>query len=144
MQTLKFPLTITIFYWCHNLSLCFANPHFQGKGKVTTYFLIGKDGFDKPLPDLSKAATLEEHEFKWLSYNLITSHISIGSKQLKTNQVSINIVLCCNHHIPYFKCVVIPTVHMWSLSKLKQPIFNSSLKAATLQNNMNTSFFWTL
>ena len=31
---------------------------------MLTYFLNGRDGFIKPLPDLSKAATLEEHNFK--------------------------------------------------------------------------------
>ena len=37
---------------------------FQGKGDVTTYFLVGKDGFDKPLPDIRLAASIEEHVFK--------------------------------------------------------------------------------
>ena len=36
----------------------------QGKGTITTYFLNGKDGFTKPLPDLKEAASLSEHEFK--------------------------------------------------------------------------------
>ena len=37
---------------------------FQGKGTIVSYFLCGKDGFDKPLPNLKEAASLEEHEFK--------------------------------------------------------------------------------
>jgi len=36
----------------------------KGKGTVVTYFLAGKDGFDKPLPDLKKAASLADHSFK--------------------------------------------------------------------------------
>jgi len=36
----------------------------KGKGTIVTYFLAGYDTFDKPLPDLSMAAGLEEHSFK--------------------------------------------------------------------------------
>ncbi|KAK3106092.1 hypothetical protein FSP39_012602 [Pinctada imbricata] len=36
----------------------------KGKGTVETYFLHGKDGFTKDLPDLTKAASLKDHEFK--------------------------------------------------------------------------------
>ena len=36
----------------------------QGKGSITTYFLRGREGFNKSLPDLAKAAGIEEHEFK--------------------------------------------------------------------------------
>ncbi|KAJ7376461.1 hypothetical protein OS493_034449 [Desmophyllum pertusum] len=36
----------------------------KGKGTMLTYFLNGREGFMKPLPDVSKAATLEEHTFK--------------------------------------------------------------------------------
>ncbi|XP_064598666.1 atrial natriuretic peptide receptor 2-like [Liolophura sinensis] len=36
----------------------------KGKGVIQTYFLHGKEGFHKPLPDLAKAASLEEHHFK--------------------------------------------------------------------------------
>lgn len=36
----------------------------QGKGTMLTFFLNGREGFKKPLPDLSKAASLEEHTFK--------------------------------------------------------------------------------
>ena len=36
----------------------------KGKGTVVTYFLFGKDGYTKELPDLSKAAGIEEHNFK--------------------------------------------------------------------------------
>ena len=36
----------------------------QGKGSITTYFLTGKDGFKKKLPDPALAAPLSEHEFK--------------------------------------------------------------------------------
>ncbi|KAK2188314.1 hypothetical protein NP493_136g04017 [Ridgeia piscesae] len=38
--------------------------HMKGKGTVTTYFLLGKKGFNKPLPDLARAAPLSEHECK--------------------------------------------------------------------------------
>ena len=36
----------------------------KGKGTILTYFLVGKDGFTKPLPDLSQAVPESEHEFK--------------------------------------------------------------------------------
>jgi hypothetical protein len=36
----------------------------QGKGTIVTYFLVGKDGFNKKLPDVALAAPLSEHEFK--------------------------------------------------------------------------------
>ncbi|KAL9987194.1 hypothetical protein ACROYT_G001458 [Oculina patagonica] len=36
----------------------------KGKGTIVSFFLYGKDGFDKPLPNLKEAASLEEHEFK--------------------------------------------------------------------------------
>ena len=36
----------------------------KGKGQIDTFFLTGKDGFAKELPDLSFAAGIEEHEFK--------------------------------------------------------------------------------
>ena len=36
----------------------------QGKGTIVSFFLCGKDGFNKPLPSLQNAAALEEHEFK--------------------------------------------------------------------------------
>jgi len=36
----------------------------QGKGTMITYFVLGKTGFDMPMPDLSRAATAEEHDFK--------------------------------------------------------------------------------
>ncbi|XP_044174474.1 atrial natriuretic peptide receptor 1-like [Acropora millepora] len=36
----------------------------KGKGCLFTYFLNGREGFTKSLPDLNKAATLEEHDFK--------------------------------------------------------------------------------
>ena len=36
----------------------------QGKGKILTYFLVGKDGFTGKQPDLLKAASLKEHTFK--------------------------------------------------------------------------------
>ena len=38
--------------------------HFQGKGTVRTFFLVGKENFDKELPNLKLAAPLAEHEFK--------------------------------------------------------------------------------
>ena len=37
---------------------------FQGKGTIRTFFLSGKDGFTKPLPDIRLAAGLEAHTFK--------------------------------------------------------------------------------
>ena len=36
----------------------------KGKGTINTYFLYGKEGFTKPLPDLNWAAGINEHEFK--------------------------------------------------------------------------------
>lgn len=36
----------------------------KGKGTLLTFFLNGRDGFLKSLPDLSKAAPMEEHSFK--------------------------------------------------------------------------------
>jgi len=36
----------------------------KGKGTITTYFLKGKVGYDKSLPDLRLAASIEEHSFK--------------------------------------------------------------------------------
>ena len=36
----------------------------KGKGVINTYFLIGKEGFNKELPDLNNAASLADHEFK--------------------------------------------------------------------------------
>ncbi|KAL9957701.1 hypothetical protein ACROYT_G034630 [Oculina patagonica] len=36
----------------------------KGKGSILTYFLKGREGFDKPLPDLSLQAGVEEHSFK--------------------------------------------------------------------------------
>ena len=36
----------------------------QGKGKILTYFLVGKDGYTGKQPDLSRAATMKDHTFK--------------------------------------------------------------------------------
>ena len=36
----------------------------KGKGTINTYFLYGKEGFTKPLPDENWAAGILEHEFK--------------------------------------------------------------------------------
>ena len=36
----------------------------KGKGVINTYFLSGKDGFEKSLPDLTCAVGLDQHEFK--------------------------------------------------------------------------------
>ena len=36
----------------------------KGKGQIETYWLTGREGFDKTLPYLSLAASIEEHEFK--------------------------------------------------------------------------------
>lgn len=36
----------------------------KGKGSILTYFLKTREGFYKPLPDLSMAAGMEEHSFK--------------------------------------------------------------------------------
>ena len=36
----------------------------KGKGEIHTYFLTGREGFNKSLPDLSMAAGLDAHEFK--------------------------------------------------------------------------------
>ena len=36
----------------------------KGKGEIHTYFLQGRDGFTKSLPDLSMAAGMDAHDFK--------------------------------------------------------------------------------
>ncbi|KAJ7340079.1 hypothetical protein OS493_002803 [Desmophyllum pertusum] len=36
----------------------------KGKGSILTYFLKGREGFDKPLPDLNLQAGMDEHDFK--------------------------------------------------------------------------------
>ena len=36
----------------------------KGKGTINTYFLTGKDGYTKELPNLDNAAGLAEHDFK--------------------------------------------------------------------------------
>ena len=38
--------------------------HSQGKGTMTTYWLTGKDGFDRPLPAPELAASASQHDFK--------------------------------------------------------------------------------
>ena len=38
--------------------------HAQGKGVMTTYWLTGKDGFDRPLPTADMAVSASQHEFK--------------------------------------------------------------------------------
>lgn len=52
-----------LYVWSHNTS-SIVEHFFQGKGTITTYFLVGYKGFDKPLPSLKKAAGEEEHIFK--------------------------------------------------------------------------------
>merc|ERR1711916_246124 len=36
----------------------------KGKGRMTTAWLVGKEGWDKELPSLERAAGADEHEFK--------------------------------------------------------------------------------
>ncbi|XP_060600453.1 atrial natriuretic peptide receptor 1-like isoform X2 [Ruditapes philippinarum] len=36
----------------------------KGKGQIKTYFLLGRQGFSKPLPDLKLAINVEKHQFK--------------------------------------------------------------------------------
>ncbi|XP_046340385.2 uncharacterized protein LOC124121432 [Haliotis rufescens] len=43
---------------------CRGEREVKGKGVMTTYWLMGKDDFTKPLPDMSMAASLSKHEFK--------------------------------------------------------------------------------
>ncbi|GAB1605940.1 atrial natriuretic peptide receptor 1-like [Argonauta hians] len=43
---------------------CRGQREVKGRGKMTTYWLWGKDTFTKELPDLSLAVPLEEHKFK--------------------------------------------------------------------------------
>lgn len=54
----------------------------QGKGTITTYFLIGYKGFNKPLPSLEKAAAENEHSFKWSpsKSDLLYAVDALGSK----------------------------------------------------------------
>ena len=42
----------------------FNQHRYQGKGRIKTYFLIGKDGLDLEMADLNLAAPLADHEFK--------------------------------------------------------------------------------
>lgn len=55
-----------LLHWAELIFFFQVSPFFlfQGKGSLFTYFLNGRDGFTKSLPDLSKAASLEEHDFK--------------------------------------------------------------------------------
>ena len=53
-----------LFAKCKSLTKCNFQYFTQGKGKLETYWLLGQDGFDRPLPDLALAAPVEEHEFK--------------------------------------------------------------------------------
>ena len=59
---------LTIHYWtvplshisvCLSVCLCV-----QGKGTMTTYWLISKDGFNKPLPTEEMMVSASQHEFK--------------------------------------------------------------------------------
>ncbi|XP_046556710.1 uncharacterized protein LOC124265901 [Haliotis rubra] len=43
---------------------CRGEREVKGKGVMTTYWLMGKEGYTKPLPDQSMAASLSKHEFK--------------------------------------------------------------------------------
>lgn len=36
----------------------------QGKGSMTTYWLVGKQGYNKPLPTEDMMASASQHEFK--------------------------------------------------------------------------------
>ena len=51
-------------YFSNVFCLNSAHLRFQGKGTIVSFFLCGKDGFNKPLPNLKEAALLELHEFK--------------------------------------------------------------------------------
>ncbi|XP_070536363.1 atrial natriuretic peptide receptor 1-like isoform X2 [Ptychodera flava] len=72
MESTGLALRIHVSPECRTVLLKLGGFHFQergeismkGKGKVKTYFLLNKDGLDKPLPDLSRAAALDDHEFK--------------------------------------------------------------------------------
>lgn len=43
--------------------VCIA-PLPQGKGIMTTYWLKGKEGFNRPLPTEEMAVSASQHEFK--------------------------------------------------------------------------------
>lgn len=43
---------------------CRGEREVKGKGVMTTWWLDGKDGFDKKLPGKDMAASLSQHEFK--------------------------------------------------------------------------------
>ncbi|XP_015754056.1 PREDICTED: atrial natriuretic peptide receptor 1-like [Acropora digitifera] len=66
----SFLATLLLLDYLHTLSFqapflkCSPFFFFQGKGCLFTYFLNGREGFTKSLPDLNKAANLEEHDFK--------------------------------------------------------------------------------
>ena len=55
------PRAKTNFYTHYHLSVFYI----KGKGMMETYFLCGKDGFSKPLPDVSLAQSLEAPDCKW-------------------------------------------------------------------------------
>lgn len=51
--------------WYLNLIVeCIFHIPLQGKGIMKTYWLNGKDGYDKPLPGRDLAVSLSQHEFK--------------------------------------------------------------------------------
>jgi len=58
---------MTFLLWLTNVRAMqlFYNSALKGKGTIVTYFLSGKDGYTKELPNLSNAAGIEMHSFKW-------------------------------------------------------------------------------
>ena len=43
---------------------CRGTREVKGKGRMTTYWLRGKEGFHKKIPDASLAVSESQHEFK--------------------------------------------------------------------------------
>lgn len=46
------------------MSILVLLPLHQGKGIMTTYWLKGKEGFNRPLPTEEMAVSASQHEFK--------------------------------------------------------------------------------
>jgi len=72
MESSGLALRIHVSPECRNVLLQLGGYHLiergpvsmKGKGTITTYFLLGYQGFNKPLPSLENAAPESEHTFK--------------------------------------------------------------------------------
>ncbi|XP_065051020.1 atrial natriuretic peptide receptor 1-like [Rhopilema esculentum] len=72
MESSGLALRIHVSPYCRDVLLQLGGYHLvergpvsmKGKGTITTYFLLGYQGFDKPVPSLERAASESEHTFK--------------------------------------------------------------------------------